>query len=790
MPAPPLTAARRMSEADTSFVTHKTASSSTSSNLATIVTSGASQTATITNITQPTTTIAATLQMPSNPQKISISTASNKLEGKDATLIELLKRGTKVAVKRTCSDPGQLVYNTATSSTVSSNKTTATTVLLPSNSSLPSTPTSTSPIAISLSAGNSCISSSTPNTPLALTISQAPSDSGDVFTLAYSADTSTTSFFSDNDVYNVPDTAMLLQAVDSIQLLHDSTANSQLDEIASLSDYTISENGDLSDSAILTRYTPSRQLQAVLNSPLPESLAEFSALHSKDFVLYGCTSNGSPTTQSSSGSPLPSPLAYPTPPASHETVAQASPFLDDSHHFSDANSFFDDKKTINYLDDSGQFFKNSKDSEHLSDDERILKLKNELFNDTKSVMEDNDYFKSEPDDAFDRKTGDILSDSNQQDQSIAEFNQNLSFLDEPQNFLDDARNTSSPLSAAFFSGTMSSAEEVKEALEEVLPNENISCDNGPGTDMDLYYLPTLTLQSQMMLNSDDPLLSSSPKDFAHKQHVNRFDFNIFCPPNMKKVKMENSEETKKPLTILTETMPKEIFLQPNSCSTSSNLMLCSTSPSQQQYFFKSGQNHPSASILRKRPHTNARKYITYRSKLRKSFSSHYTPSPMLNPERSATGLYSLIVRDLLDDVIDFDFSDTASVPEFLEKSKVNIGSDFQTIIPNLYTSDYSNSTSYDQLLWNPNAVKNDKQIDRFVDLAKSSAVPLGCHSEETALKALFDANGEIHIAILSLLQTAPAPMHKRWLQFEIETFLRGLEEFGKDFYKIAKEVSG
>lgn len=756
VPAPPL-AVRRIAETET-FLTQK----SLNSNGSTIATSVASQTTTMTNISPTTTTVATTI--PSAQQKLTIS-SSAQLEGKDATLIELLKRGTKVAVKRTCSDPGHITFNSA-----SSNQTT--TVILPTNS-LPSTPNSTPPLAISLSGNNNATS-----TPLSLTISQAPSDSGgDVFTLSYSADTTSASFFGDSDVYNVPDTAMLLQAVDSIQLLQDSTTTNHLDEITPLTDYTVSENGDLTESAILTRYTPSRQLQAVLNSPLPESLAEFSTLHSKDFILYGCTSTGSPTTQSSS-SPLPSPLAYPTPPASHETIAQASPFLDDSHHFSDANSFFDDKKNINFLDGNvGTFFKDPKDSE-LTDNERILKLKNELFNDSKSVMEEHIYFKTEPDDAYEAKSADILVGSNQHDRSMVEFSQNLSFLDEPQNYLDDERNTSSPLSAAFFTGTMSSAEEVKEALEEVLPNENGSCENANDNDIDLYYLPALALQSQMMLNSDDPLLSSSPKDFIHKQQIHKFDFNVFCPPNAKKIKIECVEEAKKPLSVQTEQQLNEVFLCPNNLS-SATATSTTSKPTN------------SSSILRKKQPTLIRKNVMYKSKLRRSTNSHYTPFPMLNPDRTASGLYSSSVsRDILEDVIDFDFTETACVPEFINKSNVNIGSDFQINIPlhcSSPTSDYSNY-SYEQLLWDPSIVKNERQIQRFVDLAKSSAIPLGCHSEETALKSLLDANGETHVAILALLQTAPTPLHKRWLQHEIEAFLRGLEEYGKDFYKIAKEV--
>ena len=53
-----------------------------------------------------------------------------------------------------------------------------------------------------------------------------------------------------------------------------------------------------------------------------------------------------------------------------------------------------------------------------------------------------------------------------------------------------------------------------------LPNE----EDDTGADIDLYYLPSLSLQSQMMPNSDDPLLSSSPKDFVHRHQLQKFIF--------------------------------------------------------------------------------------------------------------------------------------------------------------------------------------------------------------------------------------------------------------------------
>jgi len=50
---------------------------------------------------------------------------------------------------------------------------------------------------------------------------------------------------------------------------------------------------------------------------------------------------------------------------------------------------------------------------------------------------------------------------------------NLSFLDEDQEFLNDSRNATSPLSESFFTSGIGSAEDVKQVLREVLPDENM-----------------------------------------------------------------------------------------------------------------------------------------------------------------------------------------------------------------------------------------------------------------------------------------------------------------------------
>lgn len=858
---------RRLAEAE-AFLNAKNVStlSNTNNNTITIVASGITSNtlngltkqAIVQQVSQQTTASTTTATAVASSANVvqkatQISTLSTE---KDATLIELLKRGTtKVAVKRTTGG-GE----------TNSNSIQATRVVVPTTISTESVAES-SPASLVLTSNGS-------SSPLSLTISQAPStsgSSGDIYALTYSANSSP-SFLSDSDVYSVNDTAMLLQAVDSIQLLQDNSTSDQLDDIASLSDYT-----SLSDSVSLNQsFTPSRQLQAVLDSPLPDSLVEFGTLNSKDYVLYGC-SNESPT----SSSPLPSPLAYPTPPASHEAIAQASPFLDDSHHFSDVSTFFhDDKKTnmknnnssssssnnssnnnsandFGLLDDNNELFhnmKDTKDNSNLTESERILQLKNELFNDSKAVLEEfrngtnsntsgssnksildeHDLFKG--DNSFlnnDSKT--FIGDNSAK---LQDFNQNLDFLDEAQafNIVDDDRvNASSPLSAAFFS-SMSTAEEVKEALEEVLPNE----DDGAGSTLDLYFLSAgLSLQSHMMSNSDDPLLSSVPRDFGTQRNIHQsshqssttttlqtatqshhhettpnFDIDPFSPPDSKRIKIEchnnspiivSSDNSDKNLLsvqteqILTKDNIGSVFLSPNSISSSSStgsspkiLQSALLSSYNKKKFSSFNGSHSHCNNHNEQYEMVVKKHVQFKSKMKRISQLHYTPSPMLNPERYGIGLYASIPVDHLNN----DFDDEVDMIDIFDKPRVNIGTDYQATLPSEIINNNNNSCSnsikqedrklYETLLWKPTVLDDDRQLDRFIDLTKSSAIP--AHSIESALKILMESQGEVHVAVLKLLQSTDKSLEKRWSQTEMEQFLKGLEQHGKDFASIARDI--
>ena len=316
------------------------------------------------------------------------------------------------------------------------------------------------------------------------------------------------------------------------------------------------------------------------------------------------------------------------------------------------------------------------------------------------------------------------------------------------------------------------------------------------------------------------------------------------PPSAKKSKPSDVEASgtfgadasKAPLTVQTDPMPKDadsVFLSPSSLSShscsssssSSSLSLSSVASPRLQHALL-GSAHPAAGGVvwpRKRSQTSAssqspsansaagttpshpagqRKPTVYLSKLRRSTAAllpalHYTPAPMLNPERSGTaGLYASaaggsVVEPDLDSTMD-STSDIFSEPPLPIRPRINLGPDYQATLPDCarpaYAAPFQPGVPPVQRLWDPALAPNDRQLQRFIELARSSAAPLGCHSEENALRALLEANGEIHQAILGMLQGPPATIHRRWTADEIEQLIQGLEEYGKDFHRIARDL--
>ncbi|CAB3249302.1 unnamed protein product [Arctia plantaginis] len=432
------------------------------------------------------------------------------------------------------------------------------------------------------------------------------------------------------------------------------TTPEQLEELASLEDYA-TVAASIRERSPVT-FPSNRRLAAVLNSPLPESLADFGACHGGSPVpspgigysenspglsystgdspglAYAAASPGG----SYSNQPEPSPgLAYPTPPASHDAHSPAH----------------------------------------------------------------------------------------------------------------TAPRASSPLSAAFFTATMSSQEEVEEALEEVLPEECRS--------LDAYALEPSPTPRRIMLNSEDPLLSSSPRDFSHQRPFRRQ--NRMLMSNLSNLQQWQQDTSSLQVCVEgRETVPA-VFLSPSSV--------------------------PASPQRRKRRASPAG---PYRSRMRRT-NLHYTPHPILSPDREGSGL-----------LIEFTSGLPATETDILAQleeprlPQINIGRDFQADLPELCNDRIDLHRVPEQLLWDPgiNDALDDNEVRMFMELAMCAAMPVGGHTREFALQTLGECGGDIRAATLRLMSrpAAPAQHESRWAPDEVEAFLTGLGHYDKDFYRISQLV--
>ncbi|XP_024080741.1 uncharacterized protein LOC106672933 isoform X1 [Cimex lectularius] len=561
-----------------------------------------------------------------------------------------------------------------------------------------------------------------------------------------------------DDVFQQVDSvqeSMILQGVDPSQLA-ESIQAATLHDIASLEGYT-SPTESLSSPQSFQRH---QDLQSVLDSPLPISLADFAYTHSQH------TNNDSalPVQSPYVTSPLPSPcFTYPTPPASQEGHSPSFPPM----------------------------------------------------------------------------------------QPVI------------------PGNVSSPLSAAFYTTTMSSSAAVEAALNEVLPQHNYPSPppqsptpvssplstSAPSTSP----LPHHPLQSQMMPNSDDPLLSSSPKDFASRKkfdfhtfkllHNGTFDFGSAGTQGVTGIVLDRNGELKLIQTSCFQSMKTglingtTIYLNTKrkaenitSPDNKSKLLKAITIPAKSinsNKLYKANgillENNKEDAIeedvflspsIPTSPLRMARKRLRlenpafskppYHSRLRKVRKSEpneqlpYTPTPLLPPTRYGQGLYwQTIATSPCPSTV----KEEADVKELLYESDsvphINIGPEYQCSIPPcLKNSQLDAGFAEDQLLWESslNEMSNDSEIDMYLEFACCAAVPGGGRNKEYALHVLHLCHGKIHEAMLKLMQPTPClpadhPLlsfeyadSERWTSNEMEAFHQAVFKFDKDFILIAQEI--
>ncbi|CAK1583749.1 unnamed protein product [Parnassius mnemosyne] len=432
------------------------------------------------------------------------------------------------------------------------------------------------------------------------------------------------------------------------------TTPEQLEELAALEDYATVAASIIRERSPVT-FPSSRRLAAVLNSPLPESLADFGASHG--------------------GSPVPSPgIGY----------AESSPCLSYSTGDSPGLAYNANSPGGNYST------------------------------------------QPEPSPGLAYPTPPASHDAHSPAHSVPRV--------------------SSPLSAAFFTATMSSQEEVEEALEEVLPEECRS--------LDAYTLEPTPTPRRIMLNSEDPLLSSSPRDFSHQRHFRR------------QHRMGSSSAPMHPWQ-----------------QDTSSLQVCVEGRDIVPAVFLSPCSVPASPQRRKRRASPAG---PYRTRMRRA-TAHYTPQPILPPDRDGSGLLIELMNGLSSTE-----SDVIAHLEETRPPQINIGIDYQANIPELCNDRIDLHKAPEQLLWDPgiNDALDDNEVRMFMELAMCAAMPVGGHTREFALQTLGECGGDIRAATLRLMSrpAAPSQHESRWTPDEVEAFLAGLGHYDKDFFRISQLI--
>ncbi|KAM6960383.1 uncharacterized protein LKV04_021949 [Tautogolabrus adspersus] len=182
---------------------------------------------------------------------------------------------------------------------------------------------------------------------------------------------------------------------------------------------------------------------------------------------------------------------------------------------------------------------------------------------------------------------------------------------------------------------------------------------------------------------------------------------------------------------------------------------------------------------------------------------HYTPRPLLNPERRGKGLYSCLSSL-------HHREEEAAVEEEDECGvfpSVNVGRDFQAELPPCFVDregsevwSAEEESLREQLLWKPwgmleASTDTQDQVEKLLSMCSSSCLPGGGSNIELALHCLHYCQGDIKATMDMLLFSQPLPTgdyhysgSDLWLDSEKNRFSAALQTYGKDFSLIQKLV--
>ncbi|XP_075266427.1 uncharacterized protein LOC142358750 isoform X3 [Convolutriloba macropyga] len=190
----------------------------------------------------------------------------------------------------------------------------------------------------------------------------------------------------------------------------------------------------------------------------------------------------------------------------------------------------------------------------------------------------------------------------------------------------------------------------------------------------------------------------------------------------------------------------------------------------------------------------------------------YTPPPMLTPKRLGPGLFTgsfpnvpFENRQLKRSDRSGSFSaDIANLNEPELEPKINVGSPFQADLPTCIKDEETREQLEDKatLAWAPifDSSLNDLEIDQYLSAANSCCLNGGGGNTELAFHALAKAGGSVKHAMKQLLARRqkvylgdPLGDYRYqncayWSRQERDTFNQCWSTYGKDFYKMRKQL--
>ncbi|KAK0130552.1 Transcriptional-regulating factor 1 [Merluccius polli] len=184
---------------------------------------------------------------------------------------------------------------------------------------------------------------------------------------------------------------------------------------------------------------------------------------------------------------------------------------------------------------------------------------------------------------------------------------------------------------------------------------------------------------------------------------------------------------------------------------------------------------------------------------------HYTPRPILNPNRQGSGIY-FVVASVSRSPQEMVRGGEVEEQQFLEAPCINIGPDFQAELPTCSPEGEESpcpteeASSREQLLWKPFAMLEESvavqcHVEMLRSMCNSSCLPGGGANTELALHCLHHCHGDTMATLEMLLfslPTATGDYHysgsDQWTDKERTVFSEGLRTLGKDFSLIQNMV--